>query len=703
MVDTTFPTDTDPLTADTLESGDLLPVADVSESGGDLKEIRADHLGTWAKRNTPRENVFLNGDYTLEIGDANKNLDIAAASEVLITVPTNAAVPYPDGTEFIINQLGAGGVRLVGASGVVLNTPDNLLLDTQYSMGVLRYVGIITDAWQFVRFWLTTEATPPPVAGDPDVNTPKGHVIGIEMRSPSKTNADRDAEQLDAMTSLTDLAMVSRRWFWSDIDTGSSGSAVYDWTDVKFACQLASDNGQRLLVFPMWRSFNSIEPTPPWLVTLGFQSGSSGEWDANMWELTCSDAFEAMIVDLATELNGYPGFAGVVMSETSQKPTLTTPECDQWIVNLVSIYETICIQMPDYNHFMFMNFLSDGSTRTGEFFDIITDVRATLGALSPPQNNMILSGPDLFPYAKSLSEAPTGTYETDRIYNVFQRIHAAFPDQRLSHSMQFDSYRIDPGNESKAWKFCWPIPTGTLTHPGIWPMRDLFKFAREEIGVEWMLWNWAQFGTQKTIPDAQLVFTEFPTWERAVNLIDPAIEKLLNDSFWTLSPAGDSLAEDTSNKDSEYNVRAGISSYTWTEDSNTAVRKLECTIPLEDLEEDKLYTMQTMVYDMGIEADRNFRLEARLCDGTTVLGSTWVADDDTWTSKTMDDQRSQPAYASGQGFLQYYRLQVDFTPRFNVDVSDLILRFKLMDGTTSSFAGGNAATYKIGRCKIFPA
>ncbi len=716
MADITFPTDTSSLTSSTVDGDDVLPIADTNDSSN-LKDITLKNAARWARDNTPGHLVNVSASRELVTTDANGYLDVFNANEITLTIPLEVDEAFDPGTEIIINQLGAGAVRFAGVDGVTIRTPDNLLLDTQYSRGVLRYIG--WNIWQFVRYWLSTSSTPAPVAGDPDTNTPPGHIVSIEMRNGgSKTNADRDQEQLDAMEQTTDVAMFSRRWFWSDIETAE---AVYDWSEIKSACQSAFDNGQRLLVFPMWRSFNPVAPTPTWLSSQSpsletYSPTNGGVYDAHMWDTTVSDAFEAMIVALAAELNDYPGFAGVVMSETSNGVTLTTGECNQFITNLKSIYTTICTEMPNYNHFMLMNFISDSGTRTGEFYYIITDVRANLAALSPQQNNMILSQPDLFPYAKSLSEAPSGTYETDRIHNVFQRVHAAYPDQKISSSMQFDSHKIDPDNTNKPWKYCWPIPKDAVG--SVWPVREMFKIGREEVGMEWCFWNWTSWTAQKTLPDAQAVFTEFPTWERAVNLIDPAQEKsfLESPSIWTLSPAGDSLTEDTTYVDGEFSKRAGIASYTWNEDSTTAVRKLECIIDIADLEEDQLYTMQTMVHDMNGAANRNFRLEARLCDGATTLGSTWVADTDTWVNKTMDTQRSQAAYAANYVTgspetpnLEYYKLQVDFIPKVAGNdtlspLNNLILRFKIMDDTsTTSFAGANTDTYKIGRCKLFKA
>ncbi|QDM56377.1 tail protein [Gordonia phage Sidious] len=78
------------------------------------------------------------GAYTLVATDANKAVEVTAASAVNITIPTDA-VNFPIGTVIEVGQIGTGKVSIVGASGVTVQsavpTPTTR---AQFSALVLR-------------------------------------------------------------------------------------------------------------------------------------------------------------------------------------------------------------------------------------------------------------------------------------------------------------------------------------------------------------------------------------------------------------------------------------------------------------------------------------------------------------------------------------------------------------------------------------
>ncbi|QXO14417.1 hypothetical protein SEA_FUGAX_39 [Gordonia phage Fugax] len=79
------------------------------------------------------------GAYTLVTTDANKAVEVTSAAAVNVTIPTNASVGFPIGTVIEVDQMGAGKVTIVGASGVTVQsavaTPTSR---AQYSALVLR-------------------------------------------------------------------------------------------------------------------------------------------------------------------------------------------------------------------------------------------------------------------------------------------------------------------------------------------------------------------------------------------------------------------------------------------------------------------------------------------------------------------------------------------------------------------------------------
>ncbi|QKY78488.1 minor tail protein [Gordonia Phage Zitch] len=78
------------------------------------------------------------GAYTLVATDANKAVEVSSASAVNLTIPTDAAVAFPVGTVIEVDQLGAGKVTIVGASGVTVQAPVTPTTRAQYSAVLLR-------------------------------------------------------------------------------------------------------------------------------------------------------------------------------------------------------------------------------------------------------------------------------------------------------------------------------------------------------------------------------------------------------------------------------------------------------------------------------------------------------------------------------------------------------------------------------------
>ncbi|UVG35003.1 minor tail protein [Gordonia phage ViaConlectus] len=78
------------------------------------------------------------GAYTLVATDANKAVEVSSASAVNLTIPTDAAVAFPVGTVIEVDQLGAGKVTIVGASGVTVQAPVTPTTRAQYSALLLR-------------------------------------------------------------------------------------------------------------------------------------------------------------------------------------------------------------------------------------------------------------------------------------------------------------------------------------------------------------------------------------------------------------------------------------------------------------------------------------------------------------------------------------------------------------------------------------
>ena len=90
--------------------------------------------------------VSKTASFTLALTDAGRFIGVNSWSDVTATIPTNASVAFPVGTEVEIAQLGAGAVTIAGASGVTIDSLDSMLsIAGQYATVCLKKIG--TNEW----------------------------------------------------------------------------------------------------------------------------------------------------------------------------------------------------------------------------------------------------------------------------------------------------------------------------------------------------------------------------------------------------------------------------------------------------------------------------------------------------------------------------------------------------------------------------
>ncbi|URC17657.1 minor tail protein [Gordonia phage Tardus] len=133
LSDTRTPTDNTVATAKIVDAAVTMPKlgADV----GPAIQAMIDTSVLAAQRVTVNAQA---GAYTLVATDANKAVEVSSASAVNLTIPTDAAVAFPVGTVIEVDQLGAGKVTIVGASGVTVQAPVTPTTRAQYSALLLR-------------------------------------------------------------------------------------------------------------------------------------------------------------------------------------------------------------------------------------------------------------------------------------------------------------------------------------------------------------------------------------------------------------------------------------------------------------------------------------------------------------------------------------------------------------------------------------
>lgn len=84
--------------------------------------------------------------FTLALADAGKMLLVSSSSAVTVTIPTNASVAFPVGTEIEVTMMGSGSVTFTGATGVTIDSLSSLVsVSDQYGVAALKKIS--TDEW----------------------------------------------------------------------------------------------------------------------------------------------------------------------------------------------------------------------------------------------------------------------------------------------------------------------------------------------------------------------------------------------------------------------------------------------------------------------------------------------------------------------------------------------------------------------------
>ena len=83
--------------------------------------------------------------YTLVLADSGKMIVVNSASATAVTIPLQATVNFPIGTQILVMQTGSGQVSVTPTSGVVLNSKNGITTSGQYS--VISLIKIAADSW----------------------------------------------------------------------------------------------------------------------------------------------------------------------------------------------------------------------------------------------------------------------------------------------------------------------------------------------------------------------------------------------------------------------------------------------------------------------------------------------------------------------------------------------------------------------------
>ena len=113
--------------------GDLLSASDVNSTNEGVNDLAFGQF-----------NAQTGTSYTLVLTDVAKVISLTNAAAITLTVPTNASVAFPVGTQILLYQGGAGQVT-ISSSATIRSQGTKLKINGQY--GVAGLLKIATDEW----------------------------------------------------------------------------------------------------------------------------------------------------------------------------------------------------------------------------------------------------------------------------------------------------------------------------------------------------------------------------------------------------------------------------------------------------------------------------------------------------------------------------------------------------------------------------
>ena len=113
--------------------GDVLSASDVNSTNEGVNDLAFGQF-----------NAQTGTSYTLVLTDVAKVISLTNAAAITLTVPTNASVAFPVGTQILLYQGGAGQVT-ISSSATLRSQGSKLKINGQYGIAGLLKVAI--DEW----------------------------------------------------------------------------------------------------------------------------------------------------------------------------------------------------------------------------------------------------------------------------------------------------------------------------------------------------------------------------------------------------------------------------------------------------------------------------------------------------------------------------------------------------------------------------
>lgn len=116
-----------------------------TNAGAVLNQIQYYFNGAWRIYGENANLLSKTTSFVLSLADAGRTIDSEASTSLTVTIPTNATVAFPIGTQISFIQTGAGQVVFLPGSGVTLfSKNNNKRIAARYSSATLIYKALNT-------------------------------------------------------------------------------------------------------------------------------------------------------------------------------------------------------------------------------------------------------------------------------------------------------------------------------------------------------------------------------------------------------------------------------------------------------------------------------------------------------------------------------------------------------------------------------
>jgi hypothetical protein len=253
--------------------------------------------------------------------------------------------------------------------------------------------------------------------------------------------------------SLSDeIKGVQLRYRWTDLEPLEGR---YDLSLIARDLEVAARWKLQLVAVIEDKSFNDRPPPTPAYLHAKHTLRSRQGYTAVRWDPYVNQRLQQLVAEIGAQFDCNPNLEGIAFQESA--PNLAdevlaasgyTPE--KYRDALLALLRSASQSLPRSRIFWYMNFLPGGQAYLG-------DIARTLAG-----TGLVMGGPDVLPDNEPLAE---------RVYPLYEALNGRLP---LFCSMRHPSYRHLKAGAS-----------------GYWSMEDLFVFARDELHVDYLFWEYS--------------------------------------------------------------------------------------------------------------------------------------------------------------------------------------------------------------------